>query len=149
MMLSEKIQNDLKSAMKDKKEKELGAIRMLVAAIKNEEIAKRPGVMEEADVLAVIKREIKKLKDAIEQFVAGGRAELAAQYEGEIKVLSKYLPAEIGEEEVRKVVKEKILAAEDKSFGLIMKAAMAELKGAADGATVSRVVKEELGNNSS
>lgn len=155
MQLLENIQNDLKSAMKDKKEKELSAIRMLVAAVKNEEINKRPKALEDADVAAVIKREIKKLKDAVEQF-ASNRSDLAAQYEEEIKFLGKYLPEEIGEDEVRRVVKAVAEKAADplspeaskgqgKNFGAVMKAAMAELKGKADGALVSKVVKEELG----
>lgn len=143
-MLLEKIQEDLKSAMKDKREKELGAIRMLIAAVKNEEIAKRPKALEEADVAAVIKREIKKLKDGAEQFRQGGREDLAAQYEEEMKILGKYLPEEIGEEGIRRIVKAKLAEATDKNFGVIMKQVMAELKGKADGALVSKIVKEEL-----
>lgn len=154
-MLLEKIQGDLKSAMKNKNEKELSAVRMLVAAVKNEEIAKRPKALEGADVVAVIKREIKKLKDGVEQFRQGGREDLATQYEEEIKILGRYLPEEIGEEEIRKIVKAKIAGATDpsspeaskgqgKNFGVIMKQVMAELKGKADGALVSKIVKEEL-----
>ncbi len=143
-MLLEKIQEDLKTAMKSKNEKELSAIRMLVSAVKNEEINKRPKALEDADVAAVIKREMKKLKDAAEQFAAGGRPELTAQYEEEMKFLGKYLPEEIGEDEVRRVVKSVAEKATDKNFGAVMKAAMAELKGKADGALVSRIVKEEL-----
>lgn len=144
-MLLEKIQEDLKAAMKIKNEKELSAVRMLIAAVKNEEIGKRPKALEEADVVAVIKREIKKLQDGVEQFRQGGREELAAQYEEEIKILRKYLPAEVGEGEVRKAVKKVAENAADKNFGAVMKAAMAELKGRADGALVSKIVKEELG----
>jgi len=143
-MLLEKIQNDLKAALKNKNEKELSAIRMLVAAVKNEEIAKRPKALEDADVAAVIKREIKKLKDAVEQFTAGGRDELTAQYETEMKILGRYLPEEISEEEVRRAVRSVVEKATDKNFGAVMKAAMAELKGKADGALVSKIVKEEL-----
>jgi hypothetical protein len=144
-MLLEKIQEDLKMAMKNRDEKELSAVRMLVAAVKNEEIAKRPKALVDADVAAVVKREIKKLKDAVEQFAAGGRSDLMAQYEGEIKILGKYLPEEIGEEEVWRVVKAVAEKATDRNFGAVMKAVMAELKGRADGALVSRLVKESLG----
>lgn len=151
----EKIQADLKSAIKNKNNKELSAVRMLVAAVKNEEIAKRPKALEEADVIAVVKREIKKLKDGIEQFVAGGRDDLASSYEEEIKILAKYLPAEMGEEKLREIVAAKIAASADpsspeaskgqgKNFGAIMKAVIAEAKGQADGALVSKIVKEEL-----
>lgn len=144
MELLKKIQSDLTSAMKNKSEKELGSLRMLVSAVKNEEISKRPKPLEEADVFAVIKREVKKLKDGAEQLRGGGRNDLAGQYEEEIKILSKYLPEEAGEGEVRKAVKAKIAEATDKNFGLIMKQVMAELKGKADGALVSKIVKEEL-----
>lgn len=143
-MLLEKIQDDLKSAIKNKKEKELSALRMLVAAVKNEEIAKRPKSLEDADVAAVTKREIKKLKDGIEQFRQGGREDLAAQYDEEAKILGKYLPEEAGEDEVRRVVKSVAEKATDKNFGAVMKSVMAELKGKADGSLVSRIVKEEL-----
>jgi len=145
-MLLEKIQEDLKTAIKSKNEKDTSSLRMLIAAIKNEEIAKRPKALEEQDVLSVIKKEVKKLKDSIEQFKQGGREDLATGYEEEIKILSKYLPEEVGEEEIRRITKEKISIAEDKSFGVIMKQVMAELKGRADGALVSKVVKEELGS---
>lgn len=155
MTLLETIQNDLKLAMKEKKEKELSAIRMLVAAVKNEEIAKRPKALEDADVAAVIKREIKKLKDAVEQFAVPHGGKLTAQYEEEMKILGRYLPEEIGEDEVRRIVKSVAEKATDlsspealkghgRNFGAIMKAAMAELKGKADGSLVSKIVKEEL-----
>lgn len=144
MSLLEIIQNNLKSAIKSKNDKELSAIRMLVAAIKNEEIAKRPKILEEADIIAVAKREIKKLKDGAEQFAAGRRSDLVRQYEDEIKILSKYLPEEIGEEEVRRVVKSVAEKTTDRNFGAVMKAVMAELKGQAPGALVSKIVKEVL-----
>ncbi|MFH1193713.1 MAG: GatB/YqeY domain-containing protein [bacterium] len=146
MELLDKIQSDLTSAMKSKSEKELGSLRILVAAVKNEEISKRPKALEEADIASVIKREVKKLKDGAEQFRGGGRNDLAEQYEEEIKILAKYLPEEAGEDEIRKAAKEKIAEATDKNFGLIMKQVMVEFKGKADGSLVSKIVKEELGS---
>ncbi|MFA5133188.1 MAG: GatB/YqeY domain-containing protein [Patescibacteria group bacterium] len=146
-MLLDRIQEELKSAMKSKNEKETSVLRGLVAAVKNEEIAKRPKTLEEADVAAVIKREIKKLKDGIEQFNQGGRADLAESYESEIIILSKYLPEEASEDKIRKIVKEKIANSSDKNFGIIMKQVMAELKGTADGSLVSKITKEELENS--
>lgn len=145
MELLVKIQEDMKSAMREKKEKELSALRQLSAAIKNEEIAKRPEAMKEEDITAVIKREVKKLNDAIADFEKGGRADLAGEYKEQIQVFSKYLPAAMSEDDVRRIVKEAVSAAPDKNFGAVMKAAMAALKGRADGVTVTRMVKEELG----
>lgn len=143
-MLLETIQSDITKALKDKDKEKLKALRMLAAAIKNEEIDKRPKELEEADVLNVIKREVKKLKDAIGEFKKGGREDLAQEYGDEAEVLDKYLPEQLSEEEIRKVVREKIAASDEINFGAIMKDAMAELKGEADGGLVSRIVKEEL-----
>jgi hypothetical protein len=146
MELLLRIQEEMKLAMREKKEKELSALRQLSAAIKNEEIAKRPEALKEEDVMVVIKREVKKLNDAIADFEKGGRADLVEDYKEQIKTFSRYLPAEMGEEEVRRIVKESIAFASDKNFGAVMKAAMAALKGQADGGLVSRIVKEELGS---
>lgn len=144
MDLLVKIQENLTVAIKSKNEKEMSALRMLIAAVKNEEIAKRPKPLEEQDVLSAIKREIKKLKDGISEFRAGGREDLVFAYEEEIKILAKYLPEEISEEKLRQIVAEKISSASDKNFGAVMKAVMAELKGKADGSLVSKIVKEVL-----
>ena len=146
MTLIETIQSDLKEAMKAKEEKITSALRMLIAAIKNEEINKRPAVLEEAEIFGVIKKEIKKLNDAIEQFKQGGREDLAGSYGEEASILKKYLPAELGEDEIRKIVKAKVAEASDKNFGVVMKAVMQELKGKAEGGIISRILKEELGN---
>lgn len=145
-MLLEKINDDLKSAMKEKKEVDLRTLRMLLSAIKNEEIAKRPNELREEDVLVVVKREIKKTKDAIIDFKSGRREDLAIQYKEELDVLEKYVPKQIEEEYIRIVVKEVISKTEEKNFGLIMKQVMAELKekGDVDGGLVSKVLKEEL-----
>ncbi|MBU1179969.1 GatB/YqeY domain-containing protein [Patescibacteria group bacterium] len=144
MQLLETIQSDIIQAMKARDEKKLKALRMLSAAIKNEEIEKRPQELEEADILNVIRREVKKLNDAILQFKEGGREDLVKEYEEEAEILKQYTPKEMPEEEVRKVVQEKVSASEDKNFGNIMKGVMAELKGQADGGTVSRIVREEM-----
>jgi len=145
-MLLKQINDDLKSAMKEKKELELGSLRMLLSAIKNEEIAKRPNELTEEDVLSVVKREIKKIKDAIVDFESGNRADLVSKYKEELTILEKYMPAQVSEEEVRKIVKEVVANVEDKNFGLIMKTVMIALKekGDVDGGLVSRIVKEEV-----
>jgi len=143
-MLLDKIQADLSIAMKERDVNRLKALRMLFAAIKNEEIKKRPESLEEVDVPRIVKSEVKKLKDAIEQFRSGGREDLVKEYEEDAVVLGRYMPEEMSEEEVRKVVKEKVATSGDKNFGLIMKEVMTELKGQADGGLVSRIVKEEL-----
>mgnify|MGYP001357772615 CR=1 FL=1 len=144
-MLLEKIQADLNNAMKERDANKLKALRMLFAAIKNEEIKKRPKSLEEADVLRIVKSEVKKLKDAVEQFRSGGREDLVKEYEEDIGALGQYMPEAMPEEEVRKIVKDKVATSDDKNFGIVMKQIMAELNGQADGGLVSRIVKEELG----
>lgn len=144
MSLLETIQADSIIALKEKKEKELRALRMLVAAIKNEEISKRPETLKEDDVISVVKREVKKLGDAVKDFIAGGREDLSEQYQEEAEILKKYLPEELGEDVIREIVKKKVVSSEDKNFGKIMKEVMVEIKGQADGGTISRIVKEEL-----
>ena len=143
-MLLEKIQADLSRAMKEKDVNRLKALRMLFAAIKNEEIKKRPESLEESDIQRIVKSEVKKLKDAVEQFRSGQREDLVKEYEEDMGVLVQYMPEEMSEEEVRRSVKEKVAISDDKNFGLIMKEVMTELKGQADGGLVSRIVKEEL-----
>lgn len=145
IMLLERIQFDLKNAVKEKNEKETAALRMLIAAIKNEEIAKRPAVLGEVDILAVAGREIKKLNDAVNDFLTGGRTDLAEKYREEIKILSRYVPERLSEEDTRRIVKDIVAKAAEKNFANVMKAAMAELKGRSDGALVSKIVKEEIG----
>lgn len=145
MALLQQIQEDLKSAMKEKKEKELSALRMLVSSIKNEEIAKRPAELKEEDIAVVIKREVKKLKDAVLDFRKGGREDLAGDYEEQAKIFGRYLPEEMGEEELRRIITEVISSAEDKNFGLLMRTVKEKTGGRADGATASRILKEEMG----
>ena len=95
-MLLEKIQADLSRAMKEKDVNRLKALRMLFAAIKNEEIKKRPESLEESDIQRIVKSEVKKLKDAVEQFRSGQREDLVKEYEEDSKFLtikhSKNLP---------------------------------------------------------
>ena len=142
MGLSTNIQNDLRRAMKDKNAERVRALRMLASAVKNEEIGKRPVVLEESDVIAVIRREIKKLKDAIGQFRQVKREDLIKSYQAEADIFEEYLPAEMPEEDIRAMVKKKLSESPDKSFGVVMKMVMQELKGRAEGGVVSRIVKE-------
>jgi len=144
MSLLETIQADSIVALKSKKEKESKTLRMLLAAIKNEEISKRPKALTEEDIMSVIKREVKKLGDAVKDFVAGGRTDLSDQYQEEAEILKKYLPAELSEDAIREIVKQKVASSEDKNFGKIMKEVVAEVKGQADGGIISRIVKGEL-----
>lgn len=146
MTIREKLDNDMKEAMRAHDSFRLDAVKMLRAALKNKEIDSGKA-LEEAEVIAVLSSEAKKLKDALEQFRAGGRADLVEKTEREVALISSYLPEAMPEAEVQAIVAAKLSAGGEvtaKDFGRIMKEVMAETQGRADGATVSRLVKEAL-----
>jgi hypothetical protein len=162
MTLKEKISQDFKDAFKAKEEKRVGVLRMLNASIKNREVEKRtklskvqtPGDLEkesqlnDEETMVVIASEAKRRKDSIEQFKSGGRPELTAQEEQELKILEAYLPAQMSEEELRSIVAESIKesnALSSQDLGKVMKVLMPRVKGKADGGLVSKIVKELLG----
>ncbi len=162
MTLKEKIIQDYKEAFKAKEEKKVAVLRMLNAAMKNRELEKRTKLsksvtdvaelekqsqLSDEEVLAVLGAEAKRRKDSIEQYQQGGRPELAAQEEAELKILSAYLPEQLGEAELRQIVAESIKesgAAGAADLGKVMKVLMPRVKGKADGGLVSKIVKEEL-----
>jgi len=162
--LKQKIQQDLTAALKEKKELELSVLRMLNAAIINkekekrykiskvktelgeEELEKESGLSED-EVLEIIFSEIKKRKEAALLFEKGKRMDLSEKERAEAKILEKYLPEQLSEEEIKKLAKEaigKTGAAEIKDMGKVMAELMPKLKGRADGSLVSKVVKEIL-----
>lgn len=148
-MLIQKINKDLKEAMKNKDAQVVSVLRMLISAMHNEAIAlkKKDEGLNEEEEIKVLKREAKKRKDSIEQFEKGGRSELADQEKKELEILQKYLPEEMSEKEIRKVVEEVMAEMGEvlpSQFGKVMGTVMAKVKGKADGAVVSRVVKEAL-----
>ena len=146
MSLLQQIDQDLTTAMKAKDEVKTSTLRMLKSAIHNWQIAnqKEP---QDADVTTVIQKEIKSRQDSIEMYKKGGREELAAKEDAEITVLEKYLPEQMSEEKIRAKVKEQIAKTGAKGvqdMGKVMGPLMGELKGKADGATLAKIVKEEL-----
>lgn len=161
--LKEEIKKNTKEALLARDAVRSGPLRMLQAAIRNTEINKRTklsksGVTENLDeasllndeeVLAVIKSEVKKIKDSIEQFGQGNRQDLVDQSKKELAILEVYLPAQMPEEEVRKIVKEVIGesgASGIKEVGKVIGVVMKKINGQADGTLVSKIVKEELGS---
>jgi uncharacterized protein YqeY len=145
-MLKEKIQEDLFAAMKAGEKTVVSTLRMLQSSIKNKEIA----LMREIDyqeVLSVIEREIKQRREAAEGFTAGGREESAQKELSEAEVLKKYLPEQMSETEVRKIVEETIAESKATSvsdMGKVMGLLTPKLKGQADMGQVSQMVKEKL-----
>ncbi len=144
----EKIQADIKVAMKARDKAKLLVLRMLTSAIKNKqiELKNRDEVSAEL-IIQVLKSEIKKRRDAAETYRQGERAELAKKEEMEIKILEEYLPEQMSQAEIKEIVKQ-IVGTEQcsvQNFGAIMGQAMAKTKGQADGTVVSQIVKEMLG----
>lgn len=149
MSLKQQLQDDLKQAMRDRAEQKLSVLRMLMAAISNEEIAKslRDSGLTDDQVTAVIKREAKKRSDAADAYRKGGDETRASQEEAELSMLRTYLPPEVSEEVMVAAVNEVVLAhpgATQKDFGMLMKEVIAKLGAGADGKKVSEALKRVI-----
>jgi uncharacterized protein YqeY len=146
MGLKERLDQDLKSAMRGKAQLRLDTIRMLKSAIKYREIElMKP--LDDAGVQGVIGSEVKRRRDAVEQYRTGNRPELAEKEEAEIAILQEYLPQPLSEDELRAKVDEavkKVGAQGMKDMGAVMKALMPEVQGRAEGKAVSDMVKARL-----
>lgn len=135
------------AAMKEGEKDKVGTLRMLVSAIKNEQINDRSKELEDADVVAVIKREVKKRNDSLEQYRAAGRNDLADQEQREIEILNAYRPAGPSEVEITAAVDEAIVGIPDasvKDFGVVMKRVMSVFEAAPDGTVVAKIVRAKL-----
>ena len=146
-MLLERIESDLKSAMKEKNEIKVSAIRMLKAAIKNKEIEKRVKALTDDEIIDVVAKQVKQRRDSIVEFEKGKRQDLVDKETKEISVLEYYLPARLSKEELTGIVQKIIQSSGAKTkadMGKVMKEVMAETKGKADGSEVSRLVSSLL-----
>lgn len=149
MSLKDKITSDLTTAMKAKDADRTGALRMLKAALMNEQNKRGADyVLTEEETMKTIQSLVKQRKDSIEQYTNAGRSELAAKEKTELSVLEEYLPQAATPEEIEIAVAEAIGetgASSIKDMGTVMKAAQAKLAGKnADGKTVSEAVKTKL-----
>jgi uncharacterized protein YqeY len=146
MALKDRIEADLKAAMKDKDAERLSVVRMLKSAVKYREIeVMKP--LDDAGVHGVIASEIKRRRDSVEQYRAGKREDLASKEEREIAVLQAYLPQQLSPEELEGKVTAAIGAVGakgPKDMGAVMKALLPEVQGRAEGKAVSDLVKRKL-----
>jgi uncharacterized protein len=147
--LVERIDSDLKTAMREKNATRLAVLRMLKAAMMNAAIEKSGarGQLSGADVTQVIRRQVKQRQDSIESFEKGGRAELAAKEKEELSILQSYLPQQMSADEVSKAVRETIAevgATSKAQMGAVMKALQAKVAGRADGKTLNAEVQKQL-----
>ena len=143
----EKIQEEVRAALKAGDKERVATLRLLSNAIHNEEIRAGDKV-DETGFLKLVRKAIKQRRDSAEQYRAGGRPELADKEEREAEILGAYLPAEASEDEIRAAI-EALVAdqglAGKAGIGAVMKAMMARFSGRADGAVINRLAREILG----
>ena len=149
MTLQERVDSDLKEAMRAKDTTKLGVLRMLKAALKYAAIAKSGSEAElsDAEAAQVARKQLKQRQDSIESFVKGGRAELAAKEKEELLILNAYLPQAMSSDELAEVVRATIAetgATSKAQMGGVMKALQAKVAGRADGKTLSQEVSRQL-----
>lgn len=146
MSLLEKLNNDMKMAMKAKDKDRLTVIRMLKASLQNEQI-KIGRELDADEELTVLAREMKQRKDSLSEFEKADRQDLAEKTAAEIVIVQDYLPEQLSEEEIRQIVQEAIKqtgASSPKEFGKVMGVVMPKVKGKADGNQVNEIVKSLL-----
>jgi uncharacterized protein YqeY len=145
----QRIEAEVKAAMKSGEKEKLSTLRMLLAEIKNERI-RRGDDLDEDGFVSLVRKAIKQREDSITQYRAGGREELAAKEQSELATLNAYLPAQVDEGQIRaaieEIVTEKGLSG-PAAMGPIMKGVMARFGTSADGATINRIAREVLAKN--
>jgi uncharacterized protein YqeY len=148
MTLQERVDSDLKDAMRAKDAGRLGVLRMLKSALKYAAIEKSADAqLDEAEAAQVIRKQVKQRQDSIDSFEKGGRAELAAKEKEELQVLNEYLPKAMEADELTALVRETIAEAGATSraqMGAVMKALQAKAAGRADGKALSQEVSKQL-----
>ena len=149
MTLQERVDSDLKEAMRAKDTRKLGVLRMLKSALKYATIAKSgaEAQLSEAEAAQVVRKQAKQHEDSMESFEIGGRSELAAKEKEELSILNIYLPQAMSSDELAKVVRETIAetgATSKAQMGGVMKALQAKVAGRADGKTLSQEVSRQL-----
>lgn len=149
MKFQEQIDHDLKEAMKAREAERLAVLRMLKSALKNAAIEKggADAVLDDAEALAVVRKQVKQRHDSVEGFEKGGRPELAAKEKVEIEILNAYLPKQLSGEELTALVQAAIVetgATSKAQMGAVMKAAQAKAAGRTDGKALSQEVQKQL-----
>src|SRR6266536_2528942 len=149
MTLSQRIDSDLKEAMRAKDTTKLSVLRMLKSALKYGAIAKSGAEAElsDAEAAQVVRKQVKQRQDSIKSFEKGGRAELAAKEKEELLILDAYLPQAMSSDELAKVVRETIAetgATSKAQMGGVMKVLQTKVAGRADGKTLSQEVSRQL-----
>jgi uncharacterized protein len=147
MSLLERLNNDMKQAMKNKEKDKLSVIRMIKASMQNEAIKLGVKELSEADELTVLSRELKQRKDSLHEFDKAGRQDLVEKLRTELTIVELYMPKQLSEEELSEIVKQTIAevgATSKAEMGKVMSAIMPKVKGKADGSLVNKFVQQHL-----
>jgi len=148
LALIDDIKNDLKDAMLSKEKLKVSTLRLSLSSIKNRQIEKGEE-LDDNEIVAVLSSEVKKRRESAEEYSKAERTELAEKEEAEIKIIEKYLPEQMTEQEITKLIDEAIAdtgAESKKDMGKVMQQLMPKTKGRADGRKVSQIVTEKLGD---
>jgi len=150
MGLKETLKSDLTEAIRSSDKVVSGTIRMVLTAITNEEVSgKEARVLSDEEIITVLSREAKKRREAAEEFAKAGRTDRAADEKAEGEVIAKYLPAQLSEDDIKKLIADAVAstgAAGPTDMGKVMGALKPKIAGKADGALVSSLVKAALAN---
>jgi len=149
LSLEEVIFNDMKAALKGNEKLKLSTLRLIRAAIKNTEISKKDKLTED-ETIGIISNHLKKLEESLDLFIKGQRPELVDRTKKEIEIIKEYLPEQLAEEEVEKIVKDTMKKFEFsglKDIGPAMREIMPQLKGKTDGKIVNQIVRDLLDNS--
>lgn len=146
-MLEEKLNDALKEAMKSGEKVKVSTLRMLISEIKNRKIAEKAKELDDDKVTSTIQKMAKQHKESIEKFKEGGRLDLVKKEEEELAILAEFLPEQMPEVELKKIVAEAVAATGASSaqdMGKVMREVMDKVKGQADGKLVNKLVREKL-----
>ncbi|SEA96484.1 hypothetical protein SAMN05421743_111105 [Thalassobacillus cyri] len=147
MSLVERLNEDMKQAMRNKDKEKLTVIRMVKASLQNEAIKLGRGELSEEEELTVLSREVKQRKDSLHEFKEAGREDLVEKLNREIEILQAYMPKQLSDEELEQVVQDTITevgASSKQDMGKVMSAIMPKVKGKADGSQVNKLVLKHL-----
>lgn len=142
-MIKEEIQKQILSALREGRKTELKVLRFILSLIYYEEIAKQKK-LSDGEIMALFQKEVKKRKEAIEMFKKGKRDDLVEDEEKQITVIQEYLPKQLSEDELNKIIEEVVASSKETNIGRIIGLVMAKVKSKADGATVAQLVKQKL-----
>ncbi|PKR79033.1 hypothetical protein CEY16_04590 [Halalkalibacillus sediminis] len=147
MTLLERLNEDMKQAMRNKEKDKLTVIRMVKASLQNEAIKKKDGELSEEEELQVLTREVKQRKDSLQEFREADREDLAVKTEQELVIIEQYLPKQLTDDELKQVIQETIEevgASSKQDMGRVMSAVMPKVQGKADGSKVNQIVMKQL-----